>query len=130
MSDRPGPLLLAQCALGLVRASLTLRAAGFETVMSALPDAGEAGPCPPAIARRLGRALDAWERRVPWRWKCFEKGLAAHRWLSARGYASTVHYGARRTGPRLEAHVWVTSGGQPVVGCSQLGTYAELRRFP
>ena len=70
-------------------------------------------------------------RRVPWRAKCFEQGLAAQWMLGRRRVPSVLHYGiAKRGDEGLVAHVWLRSGGLDVVGCEDKDDFTELARFP
>ena len=131
MTKRPGPLLLAETGVRLAVASLQLRVRPFRNVMKRISRLGGAGsPVSRADAELLSRALKAWERRLPWRARCFEQAIVAHRWLTHRGHAACVHYGARGEGDALEAHVWVTSGQVPVVGCENAADFRELARYP
>jgi hypothetical protein len=63
---------------------------------------------------------------------CIEKGLAVQRLLRSGGVDAVLHYGARHspeTG-RLEAHVWVTADGQPIIGAEEAPQFAEIVSFP
>lgn len=77
-------------------------------------------------------AVEAASRRMPWRTVCLQKGLAAQRMLRATGIDARLHYGARHEpGSRgLEAHVWVTVAGHPVIGADQAEAFAEVATFP
>jgi hypothetical protein len=77
-------------------------------------------------------AVEAAARRLPWRTMCIEQGLAAQRLLRGRGVDAVLHYGARREPERgkLEAHVWVTVGGQAVIGGEQAPDFAEIASYP
>ncbi|WP_265569356.1 lasso peptide biosynthesis B2 protein [Sphingomicrobium nitratireducens] len=130
MSKRPGPLLLAETFGDLVAASLALRLRSFEAIVSGRDAPANLPQVAPHDAVMLERALKAWNRRLPWRTLCFEQGLAAERWLRRRGLASRLHYGAAGRGEGPVAHVWVTSGTVPVVGCEQAGEFVELAQFP
>jgi hypothetical protein len=63
---------------------------------------------------------------------CIEKGLAAQRMLRSGGVDAILHYGARyRPGSgQLEAHVWISVGGETVMGAEQAANFAELATFP
>jgi hypothetical protein len=63
---------------------------------------------------------------------CIEKGLTAQRMLRSGGVDAILHYGARhRPGSgRLEAHVWISVGGETVMGGEQAANFAELATFP
>jgi hypothetical protein len=77
-------------------------------------------------------AVEAAARRLPWRTLCIEKGLAAQRLLRTRGVNAVLHYGARHhpaTG-KLEAHVWVTVDGRPVIGGAEAPDFAPIATYP
>lgn len=75
-------------------------------------------------------AVEAAARRLPWRTMCIEQGLASQRILRAAGSNAVLHYGARHTPGRLEAHVWVTVDGQAVIGEPEAPAFALLASFP
>lgn len=128
---RPGPKILIETLLALTWATARLRLQSFETVMAALPVRSAPGEAITSDdAAQLSRAFKAWERRLPFRTKCFEQGLAAMAILRRRGHAATLFYGARGAGDALEAHVWVTSGDVPVVGGEDASEFRELARYP
>jgi hypothetical protein len=80
---------------------------------------------------RVRWAVAACAGRVPWRAKCFERGLAARWMLGRRQIPTTLHYGvARREDQGLAAHVWLKSGSLDVVGCENRADFCELARFP
>jgi hypothetical protein len=84
-----------------------------------------------AIVKRVRWAIYACARRVPWRAKCFEQGLAAQFMLRRRGVPSIVYYGAAPDNLRgLSAHVWVRDGDVDVIGCEIASRYAVLAMFP
>ena len=130
MNGRPGWMLLAESGLDLLSASIMLRTRSFEKVMQSLPVSTSHLAPPTAEVLSLARAQRAWRRRLPWRTECFEMGLAAYRYLNRHGYAATIHYGARGSGPSLEAHVWVSSLDLPVIGHENSDQFKELARFP
>ncbi len=71
-------------------------------------------------------ALSGAGNRVPWRADCLVQTLAARRWLSRAGIASTAHFGAQRTNAgSLVAHAWLAVDGVPVTG----GENSELAVF-
>jgi transglutaminase superfamily protein len=74
-------------------------------------------------------AVRASARRVPFRAKCFEQGLAAALMLRHRGVDSTLHFGAAREREQLLAHVWITANGEDVIGCENKHLFFELTRF-
>lgn len=76
-------------------------------------------------------AVETAARRVPSRAMCIEQGLAAQRMLRASGIDAVLHYGARHEGDegRLEAHVWVTVDGEPVIGGAEAQAFACIASF-
>jgi len=77
-------------------------------------------------------AAEAAARRVPWRTMCIEKGLAVQYLLRKSGIDARLHYGARHdpVGGKLQAHVWVTVDGQPLIGGEEAGDFAEVATYP
>lgn len=81
--------------------------------------------------RELGQTVSAVARRLPFRAKCFECGLAVQWMLRRRRIVSTLFYGAGLTSDNeLSAHVWVRAGELDVVGCGNASDFAILARFP
>ncbi len=130
--DRPAPpLLLAEALAAILVSSLAVRLVPFRTLADRLTRGGSIRPAAdPETTYWIRRAVLAWSKRVPWRALCFEQGLAAHLLLRRRGLASTLHYGAATIEGKLKAHIWVTSGEMPVVGCENRDDYGLLARFP
>lgn len=116
--------------MAVVAASLAVRLVPFRALAQRLSAARKGAAAADAeTAYWLRRAILAWGRRLPWRVKCFEEGLAAHWLLRRRNLASGLHYGAATTDGELKAHVWVTSGETPVVGCENRDEFRLLARF-
>jgi hypothetical protein len=86
----------------------------------------------PSAVRDCVWAIEAIGRRVPWRSACIQQGLALQRMLRVRGVDARLHYGARQDAAsgRLEAHVWVTVGGEAVIGGAEAGGFAEVAAYP
>lgn len=129
--QRPAPpMLLAEAGAAIVSASLAIRIRSFRAIAERL-DVGP-GQRPPATTETaywIRRAVLAWGRRLPWRAKCFEQGLAAAWMLRRRGLRYELHYGAARRDDGLDAHVWVTSGSTPIVGCENHEAFSLLATF-
>jgi hypothetical protein len=133
---RPGDVaLLVEALVMLAAASAAVRLLPFRRV-TRLASAPRSGATPgggdaPRTSRQVGRAVQAWARRVPWRAVCFQIGLATHWMLRRRGLDSVLHYGVGRDGDdALAAHVWVTLDGRVVVGEHEAAQFACLARFP
>lgn len=128
---RPAPpLLLAEAGAAILAATLAIRLRPFRVIAERLEN--------PKIERReadietaywIRRAVLAWGRRLPWRAKCFEQGLATAWMLRRRKLSYSVHYGASNGDTELVAHVWVTSGSTPVVGCENREGFSLLATF-
>ena len=85
----------------------------------------------PHRAARIGWAVNAWARRVPWKAVCFQVGLATHLMLRRRGLGSVLHYGVGRSDAGdLAAHVWVTVGADMIVGGFDHHRFREVLRLP
>lgn len=72
-------------------------------------------------------AVEAAGRRLPRVSTCLTLALASQVLLARRGYPALVRIGVAGDGKsRLEAHAWVESGGEVVVGGSDTKRYAIL----
>ena len=130
-TGRPGPALLGEAGCAMLLGSVLIRILPFRRLASLLSrNSTQPVRTSDEEIRRIRRAIQAWSRRLPWRTKCFEEGVAAHWMLRRRGLASTLYYGAATIDGQLKAHVWVRSGDKDVVGCENADEYAELARFP
>lgn len=69
---------------------------------------------------------------MPWRTMCIEKGVAVQRLLRKSGVDAQLHYGARHEpgSGKLQAHVWVTVGGEAVIGGEEAVDFNEIATFP
>ena len=129
--DRPAPpLLLTEAGAAILAATLAIRLRPFRTIAEGLDDqAAQRQATDAETGYWIRRAVLAWGRRLPWRAKCFEQGLAAAWMLRRRGLAYAVHYGAANANSDLIAHVWVTSGSTPIVGCENRDAFSLLATF-
>ena len=86
----------------------------------------------PLILDDLVWAIEAAARHLPWRTLCIEQGLAGQRLLRRRGVDASLHYGIRHhpESDKLEAHVWVTVNGRPIIGGEEVPGFAEVARYP
>lgn len=127
-------ILAAETAAWLVLAGLALRALSFARVAALAggpPSSAGTTQTDDNTAGRIGWAVEAAARHLPWRPLCFERGLAAHMVLRRRGHASLLHYGARSDGSLgPSAHVWVRLGARDVVGGEEAARFATLATFP
>lgn len=82
-----------------------------------------------ATVTDIRRTIEAWGRRVPFRSKCLEQGVAAAWMLSRRRRPVTLFYGAAMIEGELKAHVWLRSGELDVIGCDNAEDYAVLSQF-
>ena len=129
--DRPAsPILLAEAGAAILKATLAIRLRPFRAIAERLDEPLADRPAADVeTAYWIRRSVLAWGRRLPWRAKCFEQGLAAAWMLRRRGLAYSLHYGASSGHSDLAAHVWVTSGATPVVGCENRGAFSLLATF-
>lgn len=76
-------------------------------------------------------SVEAASARVPWRAKCFERGLALQWMLRRRGFDARLVYGARmKEQDKLDAHVWVTLDDRIVIGGEEAESYGSLAVHP
>jgi hypothetical protein len=83
---------------------------------------------PASPVARIGWAVTAAARRLPFRSTCLIESLAADAMLRRRGYASEIRFGVRPpTGGELAAHAWVEHDGAVVFGAlDELTAYSVL----
>lgn len=126
---RAPPALLAEAGLAILAASLAIRLQPFRTLAKRLERQPSSTIADPDTAYWIRRSVLAWGRRLPWRAKCFEQGLAAAWMLRRRRLAYALHYGAAAGDGSLAAHVWVTSGPTPIVGVENSAGFSRLATF-
>jgi hypothetical protein len=123
--------LVAKAGAALTAASIAVALLPFRRAI-ALGGRPVGKPRDSATVADIVWAVEAWSRRMPWRTKCIEQGIAAQRLLRSAGFDARLHYGARHAGAKaaLEAHVWVTIDGKPVIGGEEARDFAEIASYP
>lgn len=120
--------LVAEALLAVMLAGLAIKLLSFNQILAFMARSPKQRPLSAAereaIGARIGWAVPASARRLPWRATCFPQGIAAQWMLRRRGIAGTFHYGASILNASLEAHVWVMDGDRAIVG----GREAPLMR--
>lgn len=115
-------------------ASLAIRLLPFRKVVSAATRGAERDEGSAASQDEIARirwAVEACARRLPWKVVCFQKGVAMQTLLRRRGIATSLHYGVAQDQERgLSAHVWVTHGGEAIIGGDRAPEYTCLATFP
>ncbi|HEX8527502.1 lasso peptide biosynthesis B2 protein [Allosphingosinicella sp.] len=122
-------MLLAEALATLAAASLAIRVLPFRSIaaFAARPPRRQGE----ADVARLRWAVQACRRRVRWRAVCFQSGLALHAMLRRRGVPSVLHYGiAKESDAEIKAHVWLSVGGEVVLGGAEATGYACVASFP
>lgn len=125
--------LLVEALVALALASLVVTVVPFRVIGNWASGSSPAPALPPARRAAISRvrwAVSACARRVPFRAKCFEEGLAALWMLRRRGVSATLHFGAAQEDESLVAHVWITADDEAVIGCEMKDRFFELVRFP
>mgnify|MGYP006423874761 CR=1 FL=1 len=114
-------LKLAGLAVLLPAVAASLRLRGYrrtQTLLQSLAPArasgAEASTQAIAEARHLGRLVSIAAARGPFRVHCLTRSLLLEALLRRRGVAPELHFGARREGPDLHAHAWVSLNGTVV----------------
>ena len=135
-------LLLAEALLGLIRARASLAFVSFPGLAQRLgtlvaptgspretPNT-QLDPAQISIAQDVSWAVTRAARYAPFKAVCLPQAMAAHRMLSRRGVASTMHFGAgRRDGNDLDAHAWLDAAGVEVTGYPVDERLAEIACF-
>jgi len=120
-----------EALLFLVVSRMLVRLLTFKKIVALLlPDQGKGVIAEPELIASVRWALNGWSRRVPFRAKCYEQGLAACMMLRRRKRAVQLTYGVRNFENRLVAHIWVKSGSQGVVGSENQSDFAALVQYP
>jgi hypothetical protein len=128
-------LLLAETAATLTAASFAIRLLPFRSVVGAIASRQVRAQVPVEARalqiKRVRWAVEACARRLPWRIVCFQKGLAVQRLLARRGIPTALHYGVAQDWERgLIAHVWVTHGGEAIIGGEEAPRHTCLATYP
>lgn len=134
--SRLGPrdgLLIVQAAAALSAASLMIAIMPFRRIVRLASLSDVVSHRAPELDRshRAAQAVDAWARRLPWKTVCFQKGLALHWMLRRNGIHSRLHYGVNSHASHgLRAHVWVSVGGEIIMGRDVAHEFVCLATFP
>lgn len=126
-------LLLAETLAVLTAASAAIGTVPFRHIvrLAARGAAAKRDVAGGAEVDTVRWAVEAVSRRVPWRTVCFQKGLALHLMLRRRGVASRLHYGVGKDEHgALAAHVWISVGGETVLGGEVAGRFSCLATYP
>lgn len=133
-SGRRRQFLLFEAALSLAVASVALAILPFRktaNLSSKLGSARPPAPNPTALIVEVRSAVESAALRMPFRAKCFERGLAARMMLRRRGVATTLFYGAAVSDAKeVQAHVWVRTASEAVIGCENQGEFVLIAQFP
>ena len=131
--------LLAEAGGCLVAARLAVWFVPFRRIANRLGDKMAESPAEDteaqrAAAARIGWAVRALGRRLPWMSQCLVQAVAATWMLQRRRIPSTLYFGlAKDTGGELKAHAWVRSGTKVLTGAkgrhafTVVATFAEPR---
>jgi hypothetical protein len=79
--------------------------------------------------RQVAWAMRIASRRLPWRCKCLEQGLAGKLMLRRRGISHTLYLGVATTEAGLEAHAWLRSGSFIVTGAEGRERFTVISTF-
>jgi hypothetical protein len=128
-------LIEALCALALARA-LTL-CLPFRRIARMIGELGIEGPetVPVAeeeIAAKIGWAVAAMARYVPWDGRCLTQAIGGWRMLARRGIFGTVYLGVAgvpASSEKLVFHAWLRCGSRFVTGGNGRLHYTVLASF-
>lgn len=78
-------------------------------------------------AERIVWAVESAGRYMPRARTCLTQALAARILLVRRGYPALIRIGVtKKNGAEFEAHAWVESGGEVMIGGHELDRYTSL----
>ena len=90
---------------------------------------GMLGPAP-ASPVKVAWAVELAARYMPVFTTCLTQALSTQFLLVRRGHPATLHIGVLKDDEgRLQAHAWVESGGEAVIGGHELERYTPLATF-
>jgi hypothetical protein len=129
--DRERQLLLLEALITLTLTSAALHVLPFKRAIR-LGSIGLGIPKPRMSVESVVWAIEAVGRRLPWKIVCIQSGLAAQRMMRRRGIEAILHYGIANERPssRLEAHVWVSVNGKPVLGGAEAREFVPVATYP
>lgn len=111
-----GDLVRSGFELALARMRLGSRQA--RSLLATSPSVtAKLNPPQAELVERVAFAIPRVAARLPWRADCLVQALAAQRWLTRHGVATTLTLGVPRDRPAdFEAHAWLTAGDRIVTG--------------
>jgi hypothetical protein len=119
-------LLVLEAAVLLVGVGAAVRVVAYTLVRSAL----ESVPAPflgsETPRERIGWAVDAADGAVPGDRSCLTRALVAEAMLKRRGRETALRFGVDGADRDMEAHAWLESGGETVVGGENREAYTRL----
>lgn len=127
--------LFLEAVLALAAARTASKWLPFRWLAGRLGESGAESPphISPAndiTASRIGWAVGAAARRLPWRRECLEQALAAYWMASRRGIGGTLYFGvAKDTATTIKAHAWVRCGTRLVTGARGHTRYRVVSCF-
>ncbi len=127
-------LLLAEAAVSLTAARLAVLVVPFRWIAPRLgrtmASSPMEDPADPELPRRIGWAVGAASRHLPWRSRCLAEAIAGKAMLRRRAVASTLYLGlAKGERANLESHAWLRCGSRVVIGERASGGFAVIASF-
>ena len=119
-------LLVAEAAVLLVGVGAAVRVVAYTRVRALLGSMpaplleGEATP------EDVGWAVGAGGGAVPGDPSCLVRALVAEAMLERRGHETALRFGVNGADRDMEAHAWLESGGETVVGGENREAYTRL----
>jgi hypothetical protein len=119
-------LLVAEAAVLLVGVGAAVRVVAYTRVRALLGSmpaplfGGEATP------EDVGWAVGAGGGAVPGDPSCLVRALVAEAMLERRGHETALRFGVDDAGADVEAHAWLESGGEIIVGGENREAYTRL----
>lgn len=123
-------LLTCEAIVMLAAARICVLTVPFRVLAKWLARAPDRPASDPLLAARVGWAVTAAARNVPWNAVCLPQAIAAKAMLARRGQGSAFHLGATiEADGTLSAHAWLECDGRIVTGAAGMRGMSHLVRF-
>jgi hypothetical protein len=128
---------LFEAAWTLAAAQAAIRLLPFRWISPGLGHLADANAASPLLspqqalqAQRIGWAVQALARRLPWDSRCLAQAVAGKWMLQRRGLPSTLYLGVSHGQENwLEAHAWLRCGDEFVTGEQQHARFKVIAAF-
>ena len=119
-------LLVAEAAVLLVGVGAAVRVVAYTRVRALLGSLPAPLPESDTAPEDVRWAVSAGGGAVPGDPSCLVRALVAEAMLERRGHETALRFGVDDAGADMEAHAWLESGGEIIVGGESREAYTRL----